>query len=114
MTDLELDELCINTMRFLAVDAVEKANSGHPGTPMGAAPMTYLLWDRLLKHNPSDPKMGRTGEPVSSLSPGHASAMLYALLHLTGYDLPLEELQRFRQWGSKTPGPSGVRVDVGD
>ena len=117
MTDLELDELCINTMRFLAVDAVEKANSGHPGTPMGAAPMTYLLWDRLLKHNPSDPKWPDRDRFI--LSPGHASAMLYALLHLTGYDLPLEELQRFRQWGSKTPGhpeyglTSGIEATTG-
>ena len=117
MTDLELDELCINTMRFLAVDAVEKANAGHPGTPMGAAPMTYLLWDRLLKHNPSDPKWPDRDRFI--LSPGHASAMLYALLHLTGYDLPLEELQRFRQWGSKTPGhpeyglTSGIEATTG-
>ena len=117
MTDLELDELCINTMRFLAVDAVEKANCGHPGTPMGAAPMTYLLWDRLLKHNPSDPKWPDRDRFI--LSPGHASAMLYALLHLTGYDLPLEELQRFRQWGSKTPGhpeyglTSGIEATTG-
>ena len=117
MTDLELDELCINTMRFLAVDAVEKANCGHPGTPMGAAPMTYLLWDRLLKHNPGDPKWPDRDRFI--LSPGHASAMLYALLHLTGYDLPLEELQRFRQWGSKTPGhpeyglTSGIEATTG-
>ena len=102
MTDLKLDELCINTIRFLAVDAVQKANSGHPGTPMGAAPMAYVLWDRFLKHNPRDPKWPDRDRFI--LSPGHASALLYALLHLTGYDLPLEELRRFRQWGSKTPG----------
>jgi transketolase len=102
MTAPTLDELCINTMRFLAVDAVQKANSGHPGTPMGAAPMAYVLWDRFLKHNPHDPKWPDRDRFV--LSPGHASAMLYALLHLTGYDLSLEELKRFRQWGSLTPG----------
>ncbi len=97
-----IDDLCINTIRFLAVDAVQKANSGHPGTPMGAAPMAYVLWDRFLKHNPSDPKWPDRDRFV--LSPGHASAMLYALLHLTGYDLPLDEIKRFRQWESKTPG----------
>ncbi len=102
MTDSKLDELCINTMRFLAVDAVQKANSGHPGTPMGAAPLAYNIWDRFLKHNPADPHWPDRDRFV--LSPGHASAMLYALLHLTGYDLPLDELKRFRQWGSKTPG----------
>ncbi len=97
-----LDQLCIDTIRFLAVDAVEQANSGHPGTPMGAAPMGYVLWDRFLKHNPTDPRWPDRDRFI--LSPGHASALLYALLHLTGYDLPLEELKRFRQWGSKTPG----------
>ncbi len=97
-----LDELAINTIRFLAVDTVQKANSGHPGTPMGAAPMAYVLWDRFLRHNPNDPTWPDRDRFI--LSPGHASALLYALLHLTGYDLPLEELKRFRQWGSKTPG----------
>ena len=102
MNSTALDELCINTMRFLAVDAVQRANSGHPGTPMGAATMAYVLWDRFLKHNPNDPAWPNRDRFI--LSPGHASAMLYALLHLTGYDLPLEELKRFRQWDSKTPG----------
>ena len=102
MADSNLDELCVNTIRFLAVDAVQNANSGHPGTPMGAAPMAYVLWDRFLKHNPTDPQWPDRDRFI--LSPGHASALLYALLHLTGYDLPLEELKRFRQWGSKTPG----------
>ena len=97
-----LDELCINTMRLLAVDTVQKANSGHPGTPMGAAAMAYVLWDRFLKHDPGHPDWPDRDRFI--LSPGHASAMLYALLHLTGYDLPLEELQRFRQWESRTPG----------
>ena len=102
MTERTLDDLCINTIRFLAVDAVQKANSGHPGTPLGAAPMAYAVWDRFLKHNPHDPKWPDRDRFI--LSAGHASAMLYALLHLTGYDLPLEELEQFRQWGSKTPG----------
>lgn len=97
-----LDQLCINTIRFLAVDSVEKAKSGHPGTPMGAAPMAYALWDRFLKHNPADPAWANRDRFV--LSPGHASALLYSLLHLTGYDLSMGELKQFRQWGSKTPG----------
>ena len=111
MTTTSLDELCINSMRFLAVDAVERANSGHPGTPMGAAPMAYTLWDRFLKHNPKDPTWPDRDRFI--LSPGHASAMLYSLLHLTGYDLPLEELKRFRQWGSKTPGHPEYGVTPG-
>ena len=102
MTDPKLDELCINTIRFLAVDTVQQANSGHPGTPLGAANMAYVLWDRSLKHNPGDPTWPDRDRFI--LSPGHASALLYSLLHLTGYDLPLEELKQFRQWGSKTPG----------
>ena len=111
MTDLKLDELCINTMRFLAVDAVQKAKSGHPGTPMGAAPMAYVLWDRHLRHNPGDPEWPDRDRFI--LSPGHASAMLYGLLHLTGYDLALEELKQFRQWGSKTPGHPEYRLTPG-
>ena len=102
MTNQEIDQLCINTIRFLAVDTVEKANSGHPGTPMGAAPMAYVLWDRFLRHSPGDPKWPNRDRFI--LSPGHASALLYALLHLTGYDLLLEDLKSFRQWGSRTPG----------
>lgn len=97
-----LDELCINTIRFLAVDAVQQANSGHPGAPLGIAPMAYVLWDRFLKHNPKDPKWPDRDRFI--LSCGHASALLYALLHLTGYDLSLDDLKQFRQWGSKTPG----------
>ena len=117
LTDSVLDQLCINTLRFLAVDTVQKARSGHPGAPMGAAPMAYVLWDRFLKHNPADPKWPDRDRFV--LSAGHASAMLYSLLHLTGYDLPMEELQQFRQWGSKTPGhpeyglTPGVEVTTG-
>lgn len=98
----ELDTSCINTIRFLAVDAVEQAQSGHPGMPMGAAPMAYVLWTRHLRYNPRDPKWPNRDRFV--LSAGHGSMLLYALLHLTGYDLPMEELQRFRQWGSRTPG----------
>ncbi len=89
-----IDELCINTIRFLAVDAVEKANSGHPGAPLGAAPMAYVLWDRFLKHSPLDPEWPDRDRFI--LSAGHASMMLYALLHLTGYDLPLAEIEQFR------------------
>jgi transketolase len=117
MVDAELDELSINTIRFLAVDAVQKANAGHPGAPMGAAPMAYVLWDRFLKHNPADPTWPDRDRFI--LSAGHASTLLYALLHLTGYDLPLEELKRFRQWGSQTPGhpeyglTAGVEVTTG-
>ena len=102
MSPKPLDELCINTLRFLSVDAVEKAKSGHPGAPMGASPMAYVLWDRFLKHNPKNP--GWADRDRFILSAGHASALLYGLLYLTGYDLPLEELKSFRQWGSKTPG----------
>ena len=98
----QLDQLCINTIRFLAVDAVQKANSGHPGMPMGAAPMAYALWTRHLKHNPADPAWPNRDRFV--LSAGHGSMLLYSLLHLTGYNMPLSELQQFRQWGSKTPG----------
>ena len=98
----DLDQTCINTLRFLAVDAVEKAKSGHPGLPLGAAPMAYVLWDRFLRHNPADPHWPNRDRFV--LSAGHGSALLYALLHTTGYDLSLEQLERFRQWGSQTPG----------
>ena len=98
----QLDELCINTIRFFSVDAVQKANSGHPGLPMGAAPMAYVLWTRHLNHDPAKPAWPNRDRFV--LSAGHGSMLLYSLLHLTGYDLPLAEIQQFRQWGSKTPG----------
>ncbi len=98
----ELDQLCINTLRTLAMDGVQKANSGHPGLPMGAAAMAYVLWTRFLRHNPVNPAWVDRDRFV--LSAGHGSMLLYGLLHLTGYDLPLEELQSFRQWGSRTPG----------
>jgi transketolase len=97
-----LDELCINTLRFLSVDAVQKANSGHPGLPLGAAPMAYVLWTRYLKHHPAHPHWPDRDRFV--LSAGHGSMLLYSLLHLTGYDLALNEIEQFRQWGSITPG----------
>ena len=117
MPNRPIDELCINTIRTLAMDAVQQAGSGHPGTPMGAAAMTYTLWTRFLRHNPANPDWPNRDRFV--LSPGHASMLLYALLSLTGYDLPLEELKRFRQWGSRTPGhperghTPGVEVTTG-
>src|SRR5713226_8686661 len=98
----QLDQLCINTVRFLSVDAVQKAKSGHPGMPLGAAPMTYVLWTRLLKHNPRNPDWSDRDRFV--LSAGHGCMLLYALLHLTGYDLSLDDIKNFRQLGSKTPG----------
>lgn len=111
MADQALDQLCINTIRFLAVDSVQKAKSGHPGAPLGQAPMAYALWDRFLSHNPADPTWFNRDRFV--LSPGHASALLYSLLHLTGYDLPMDELKQFRQWGSKTPGHPEYGVTPG-
>jgi transketolase len=98
---MNIDELCINTIRMLSVDMVQEANSGHPGLPLGAAPMAYVLWTKFLKHNPQNPQWPDRDRFV--LSAGHGSALLYSLLHLTGY-LSLEEIKRFRQWGSKTPG----------
>jgi transketolase len=98
----DLDAIAVNTLRFLAVDMVEKADSGHPGAPMGLAPLAYVLWTRHLRYNPDNPEWPDRDRFV--LSCGHASALLYGLLHLAGYDLPIEELQRFRQLGSKTPG----------
>ncbi|MBF8279129.1 MAG: cbbT [candidate division NC10 bacterium] len=98
------DQLCINTIRTLAMDAVQKANSGHPGLPMGAAAMAYVLWTRFLRHHPTNPSWPNRDRFI--LSAGHGCMLLYSLLHLTGYDLPLDELKRFRQWGSRTPGHS--------
>lgn len=113
----QLDKLCINTLRFLAVDAVEAAKSGHPGMPLGTAPMCYVVWDRFLRHNPKNPTWFNRDRFV--LSAGHGSALLYALLHTNGYDLHLEEIRQFRQWGSKTPGhpechlASGIETTTG-
>jgi transketolase len=98
----QLDQLCINTIRMLSADGVEKAASGHPGLPMGAAAMAYVLWTRFLRHSPANPAWPDRDRFV--LSAGHGSMLLYSLLHLTGYDLPLTELKNFRQWGSRTPG----------
>jgi len=98
----QLDQLSINTIRFLSVDAVQKANSGHPGLPLGAAPMAYVLWTRFLRHNPINPQWPNRDRFV--LSAGHGSMLLYSLLHLTGYNLPLDQIKQFRQWGSITPG----------
>src|SRR5512144_488164 len=98
----ELDKLCINTIRMLSIDAVEKAKSGHPGLPLGAAAMGYVVWTKFLRHNPADPAWINRDRFV--LSAGHGSMLLYSLLHLTGYGLSLEEIGRFRQWGSRTPG----------
>jgi len=98
----ELDTRCINTIRMLSADAVQKANSGHPGMPMGTAAAAFVLWTRFLRHNPANP--GWPDRDRFVLSAGHGSMLLYSLLHLTGYDLPLEELKNFRQWGSRTPG----------
>jgi transketolase len=97
-----IDQLCIDTLRILAIDMVQKAESGHPGLPMGAAPMAYVLWTRHLRHHPTDPHWPERDRFV--LSAGHGSALLYCLLHLTGYDLTMDDLKAFRQWGSRTPG----------
>ena len=102
MAEVNLDDRSINTIRFLSVDAVQKANSGHPGLPMGAAAMAYVLWTRFLRHSPSNPRWPDRDRFV--LSAGHGSMLLYSLLHLTGYDLDMEQIKRFRQWGSMTPG----------
>ncbi|MBW3127407.1 transketolase [Hymenobacter profundi] len=112
-----LDQLSVNTLRLLSVDMVQEANSGHPGLPLGAAPMAYVLWSRFLRFNPQDPEWPNRDRFV--LSAGHGSALLYSMLHLYGYDLPMSELKRFRQMGSKTPGhpesnlTAGVEVTTG-
>jgi len=102
LAELPLDALCVHTIRTLSMDAVQKAVSGHPGAPMSLAPLAYVLWTRFLRHNPRNP--GWFDRDRFVLSCGHASMLLYSVLHLTGYDLPLEEIRRFRQWGSLTPG----------
>jgi transketolase len=113
----QLDELAINTIRFLSADGVQKANSGHPGMPMACAPIVYVLYSKYMKHNPAFPKWLNRDRFI--LSAGHGSMLLYSILHLCGYDLPLEELKNFRQWGSKTPGhpefglTAGVETSTG-
>ncbi|HWG11016.1 MAG TPA: transketolase [Rhodanobacteraceae bacterium] len=112
-----LDQQCINTIRFLSVDMVQKADSGHPGMPLGAAPMAYVLWTRCMKYHPANPDWADRDRFV--LSAGHGSALLYSLLHLTGYDVTLDDIKQFRQWGSKCPGhperghTPGVEVTTG-
>ena len=116
-TGPELDQLCINTIRTLSLDAVQRAESGHPGLPLGTAPLAYVLWTKFLRHNPRNPRWQNRDRFL--LSAGHGSMLVYSLLHLTGYDLPLEELQRFRQWDSKTAGhpenvlTPGVEITTG-
>src|SRR5213593_720672 len=113
----ELDQLCNNTIRALAIDAVQKAKSGHPGLPLGAAPMAYVLWTRFMRYKPKNPNWENRDRFL--LSAGHGCMLLYALLHLTGYDLSLDEIKNFRQWGSKTPGhpeyglAPGVEITTG-
>src|SRR5664279_3481403 len=113
----ELDELSINALRFLAVDTVEKAKSGHPGAPLGDAPMAYLLFHKFMRHNPANSKWSNRDRFV--LSNGHASALLYSVLHLTGYKVSMDDLKQFRQWGSNTAGhpeyghTDGVEVTTG-
>ncbi len=107
----DIDQLCVNVIRGLAMDAVQKANSGHPGMPMGAADMAYVLWTRYLRHNPRNPHWPNRDRFI--LSAGHGSMLLYALLHLTGYDVSIEDLQQFRQWGSKTPGHPEYDLEMG-
>ncbi len=107
----ELDELCIQTIRFLSMEAVQKAKSGHPGMPMGMAPAAYVLWTKYMRHNPANPKWHNRDRFV--LSAGHGSTLLYSLLHLAGYDISLDELKNFRQWGSKTPGHPEYDPELG-
>ena len=109
--DPHLERLMIDSIRVLAMDAVQQAGSGHPGTPMALAPLGYTLWTRHLRHNPANPQWMDRDRFV--LSAGHASMLLYTLLHLTGYDLSLEELINFRQWGTRTPGHPEVHVTPG-
>ena len=113
----KIDQACVNTLRFLAADQVEKAKSGHPGFPLGTAPLMYTIWDRFMSYNPADPNWFNRDRFI--LSPGHGSALLYAMLHLAGYELTMDDLKSFRQWGSKTPGhpeyglTPGVDVSTG-
>src|ERR687887_1384034 len=112
-----LDELCVNTIRTLSMDAVQKANSGHPGTPMALAPLAYVLYTRVMRHHPAEPKWPDRDRFV--LSAGHASMLLYSMLYLTGYGLELDDLKNFRQLGSRTPGhperdeAPGVEITTG-
>jgi transketolase len=111
LSQSELDQLAINTIRCLSIDAVQKANSGHPGLPMGAAAMAYVLWTKFLKYNPRNPRWPNRDRFV--LSAGHGCMLLYSLLHLTGYNISLDDIKQFRQWGSKTPGHPEYSLDDG-
>lgn len=102
----KIDQESINTLRFLSIDEVQAANSGHPGLPLGTAPLMYTIWDRFMKVNPKDPSWFDRDRFV--LSPGHGSALQYAMLHLAGYKVSLDDLKQFRQWGSLTPGHPGI------
>ncbi len=106
-----IQETCVQTLRFLAADEVEKAKSGHPGFPLGTAPLMFTLWDKFMRYNPADPKWFNRDRFV--LSPGHGSALLYAMLHLAGYEITIDDLKNFRQWGSKTPGHPEYGVTPG-
>ena len=117
MAQSDIEQLSIDTIRTLSMDAVQKANAGHPGTAMALAPLAYLLYGEVMRHNPGNPEWPNRDRFV--LSAGHACVLQYTALHLTGYDLPMEQLQRFRQWGSATPGhperghTAGVEVTTG-
>ena len=106
-----IDRLSVDAIKVLSMDAVQAANSGHPGTPMALAPVGYLLWTKHLKHSPTNPEW--TNRDRFVLSVGHASMLIYSLLYLTGYELSLEDLKKFRQWGSKTPGHPEVHHTPG-
>lgn len=116
-TKIDLDQLCINTIRTLSLDAIQKAESGHPGLPLGMAPTAYVLWTRFMRYNPKNPKWFNRDRFL--LSAGHGSMLIYAMLHLTGYDLPMDEIKRFRQLHSQTPGhpenfmTKGVEITTG-
>jgi len=107
----DIDSKTVHAIRFLSMDIVQKAKSGHPGTPMGASDMVYTLWNKFLKHNPKNPKWVDRDRLI--LSPGHASALLYSMLYLSGYNLSMDDLLHFRQWGSKTPGHPEYDLDIG-
>jgi transketolase len=106
-----LDQLCVNTIRSLSIDMIQKANSGHPGLPLGAAAMGFAVWDRHLRHNPDDPQWINRDRFV--LSAGHGCAMMYSLLNLTGYDVTIDDLKQFRQWESITPGHPELHLTPG-
>ena len=108
---MDIRQTTINNIRTLAADTVQKAKSGHPGAPMGMAPMAYAVWMNQMKHNPKDPTWPDRDRFV--LSSGHASSLIYCLLHLTGYGLTMDDMKQFRQWGSKTPGHPEYRHTVG-